>query len=100
MNQDIPGKTRINRRAFLNQAAGFTAGTALGMTAISYGRILSANDRISHIKNPVAGGRGATDYNATIRGVRKNLILLDFFVYNRRFEPLYQQMRSRLAKRR
>jgi hypothetical protein len=47
MNQEIAGKTRIDRRSFLNRAAGLAAGTAVGMTAISYGRILNANDRIS-----------------------------------------------------
>ena len=47
MNQENPVNTRINRRTFLNQAAGLAAGSAVGMTAISYGRILSANDRIS-----------------------------------------------------
>ena len=59
----------------------------------------SVNDRIARIRNPIAGGAGATDYNAIIRGVKKNLILLDFFVFNRRFEPFYQQTRARLAKR-
>ena len=47
MNQENPVNTRIDRRTFLNQAAGLAAGSAVGMTAISYGRILSANDRIS-----------------------------------------------------
>jgi predicted dehydrogenase len=48
----------MNRRTFLNQAAGLAAGTAAGMTAISYGRVLNANDRISlgHIG---IGSRGA-----------------------------------------
>ncbi len=60
----------------------------------------SEKDRIAQIKNPVAGQRGGGDFGAIIRGVRKNLILLDFFVYNRKFEPFYQQTHARLAKRR
>ena len=47
MNQEKTGKNSMDRRAFLNRAAGLAAGTAVGMTALSYGRILSANDRIS-----------------------------------------------------
>jgi predicted dehydrogenase len=37
----------INRRSFLNRTASMLAGTALGATAASYGRIVGANDRIS-----------------------------------------------------
>src|SRR5207247_7571833 len=39
---------QINRRSFLGQAGAVAIGTgALGSTALSYGRILGANDRIS-----------------------------------------------------
>jgi hypothetical protein len=54
-------------------------------------------DKIAVIKNPVTDGKGKGDYEASIRGLRKNLILLDFFIYDRRFEPFYQQTRSALA---
>ncbi len=37
----------INRRSFLNRTASMLAGTALGTTAVSYGRIVGANERIS-----------------------------------------------------
>jgi len=43
---DTPENT-INRRSFLNRTASMLAGTALGASAASYGRILGANDRIS-----------------------------------------------------
>jgi hypothetical protein len=59
---------------------------------------LSNQDRIAHIKNPLARAKGGSDFDATIRGVRKNLILLDFFIYNRKSEPIYQQTRTKLAK--
>ncbi len=53
MSQD-----KINRRSFLNRGAKIAAGTALGTTALSYTRILGANDRISlgHIG---VGNRGS-----------------------------------------
>jgi predicted dehydrogenase len=38
--------TSIDRRSFINQSARIAAGAALGTTALSYGRILGANDRI------------------------------------------------------
>jgi predicted dehydrogenase len=48
----------INRRSFLNRTASMLAGTALGATAASYGRILGANDRVSlgHIGVGSRGG--------------------------------------------
>ena len=37
---------RVDRRSFLNTAAGVVAGSAFATSALSYGRILGANDRI------------------------------------------------------
>jgi len=54
---DKPEST-IDRRSFLNRTASLLAGTALGATAASYGRIVGANDRISlgHIGIGSRGG--------------------------------------------
>ena len=51
-------ETSINRRSFLNRTASILAGTALGATAASYGRIVGANDRVSlgHIGIGSRGG--------------------------------------------
>jgi len=38
---------RLDRRAFLGRSAGIAGGAALGATALSYSRILGANDRLS-----------------------------------------------------
>jgi predicted dehydrogenase len=48
----------LNRRLFLNRTASLLAGTALGTTAASYGRIVGANDRLSlgHIGVGSRGG--------------------------------------------
>jgi predicted dehydrogenase len=40
-------RSKIGRRSFLNQSARLAAGAAVGTTALSYSRILGANDRIS-----------------------------------------------------
>ncbi len=51
-------ENKLNRRSFLNRAAGIVAGSALGTTALSYASIAGANDRISlgHIG---VGSRGS-----------------------------------------
>jgi hypothetical protein len=47
----------------------------------------------------VKGGEGEADFHASLRGVRKDLILLDLFVYERRHEPFFQRAQEALAKR-
>ena len=48
---------RIDRREFLGQSARATGGIALASTALSYSRILGANDRIS-LGHVGVGSRG------------------------------------------
>ena len=57
---------KIDRRAFLNTAAGVVAGSALASTALSYDRIIGANDRIAlgHIG---VGNRGSGLHMMTSR---------------------------------
>src|SRR5262245_27359845 len=48
MEVNMNSSQKINRRSFLNQAAGLAAGaSAISNTALAYGRMLCANDRIS-----------------------------------------------------
>ena len=51
-------------------------------------------DKVAAIKPPKLDAAGRPDYDATLRGLRKNLILLDFFVYGRRFEPYFEKSKS------
>jgi len=60
----------------------------------------SRKDRIAPIKNPVADEKAKADFDTSLRGVRKNLILLDFFVYERKFETMYEKARAAQAKTR
>ena len=56
-------------------------------------------DRVGAIKPPVIDAAGRTDYDASIRGIRKNLVLLDFFVYGRRAEPFYERAQKALGSK-
>jgi hypothetical protein len=55
-------------------------------------------DKVGAIKPPPLDPAGQPDYDASIRGVRKNLILLDYFVYGRRFEPFFERARQAAQK--
>lgn len=57
----------------------------------------SARDRVAAIPSPGNAEAVRTDFEATVRGVRKNLILLDVFVYGRRFEPFFKKAQEALA---
>ena len=54
----------------------------------------AAGDRVGQIKPPKIGPEGKPDYEASLRGIRKNLILLDFFVYGGRFEPFFERAKE------
>jgi hypothetical protein len=55
-------------------------------------------DRVATIKAPLLDAGGHPDYQASLRGIRKNLILLDFFVYGRRFEPYFVKAKQAAEK--
>src|SRR5436190_11171659 len=55
-------------------------------------------DKVAAIKPPPLGPGGQPDYQASLRGIRKNLILLDTFVYGRRFEPFFERARQAAGK--
>lgn len=58
----------------------------------------SDKDGVAKIENPVADGKGRADFEASIRGIRKNLILLDIFVYEQMNEPYYARAQEAIRK--
>jgi hypothetical protein len=59
----------------------------------------SDKDKVGKIPDPTSDDEGRADFRASLRGIRKNLILLDFFVYDLRHEPFYERSREALEKR-
>ena len=53
-------------------------------------------DKLAAVKAPVSDPAGRPDYDAALRGLRKNLILLDDFVYGKRFEPYFERAQQAL----
>jgi hypothetical protein len=58
----------------------------------------SEKDKVGRIPDPTPEGPGRQDFRATLRGIRKNLILLDLFAYELRNEPYYERAREALGK--
>ncbi len=55
-------------------------------------------DKVAAIKPPIIDPSGKPDYDASVRGIRKNLILLDYFVYSQRFEPFFVRAQQAAGK--
>lgn len=58
----------------------------------------SEKDKVGKIKDPATDEQSKPDYQATLRGIRKNLILLDMFVYELKNEPYYERAKESIAK--
>ena len=59
----------------------------------------SKADRLARVKAPgTLEPSGQYDYQASLRAVRKNLILLDFFVFGKRSEPFFLRASEARAK--
>jgi hypothetical protein len=59
-----------------------------------------ASDKVARLKPPAALPEVARpDWDATLRGLRKNLILLDMFAYDMRHEPFYKRAEEARQKK-
>jgi hypothetical protein len=88
---ESPAARALRNKEFRAQFAGLTLGDFYKhdyYAAIDPG---AKADRLAAIKPPVFDAAGKPDYEAAWRGIRKNLILLDFFVYGRRFEHFLRE---------
>lgn len=56
-------------------------------------------DKLGAVKPPAMDPEGRSDYEASLRGLRKNLILLDYFVYGRRFDAYYERAQQAMQTR-
>jgi len=94
---ESPAARELRSKEFRAQFAGLTLGDFYKHDYYAAVEPGSKADKVGAIRPPVLQGGGQADYAAALRGVRKNLILLDAFVYGRRFEPFFE--RAQQARR-
>jgi len=92
---ESPAARQLRNKEFRAQFAGLTLADFYKHDYYTATDTTAKTDRLAAIKPPEIDAAGKPDYDASLRGVRKNLILLDFFVFGRRFEPFFE--RARLA---
>lgn len=96
---ESPAAAALRDKAFRSQFEGLTLADFYKHDYYSAAEPGSPADKIAGLKPPKIEPAGKPDYDATLRGLRKNLILLDFFVYGRRFEPFFEKAQAAKAGR-
>jgi hypothetical protein len=91
---ESPAARQLRAKEFLAQFAGLTLADFYKHDYYAAADPGSKADKVGAIQPPALDPAGKPDYLAAVRGVRKNLVLLDYFVYGRRFEPYYERARK------
>jgi hypothetical protein len=94
---ESPAAKALRDKAFRAQFEGLTLADFYKHDYYAAADPKAAADKVGRLALPDVGPAGAVDREAALRGLRKNLILLDFFVYGRRFEPFFE--RAQKARR-
>ena len=95
---ESPAAKALRSREFRNQFAGLTLADFYKHDYYRAAEPGSEKDRVGRLAAPGLSDAGKPDFEASLRGVRKNLILLDIFAYGLKFEPYFQRAQEALAK--
>ena len=94
---ESPAAAALRDKAFRAQFEGLTLGDFYKHDYYAAAEPGAEADKVGKLAPPKVDAAGKPDYDATIRGIRKDLILLDFFVYGRRFEPYFEKAQAAKA---
>ena len=95
---ESPVARQLRSKEFRGQFTGLTLGDFYKHDYYAAADPGAAADKVGAVKAPPLDPGGQPDYQASLRGIRKNLILLDFFVYSRRFEPFFERAQQARQK--
>jgi hypothetical protein len=95
---ESPEAKALKNKEFRNQFSGLTLGDFYKHDYFSKAEPTNTADKINTILVSVQDGKKGPDFTASVRGIRKNLILLDMFMYNRKFEPFFQRTLDLMRK--
>ena len=89
---ESPGGTALRAKETREQFVGLSLADFYKHDYFAVAEPGHASDKIGLLKPPAALPDSAKpDWDATLRGLRKNLILLDLFAFDRRHEPFYKR---------
>jgi hypothetical protein len=89
---ESPGGAALRNPATLGQFAGLSLADFYKHDYFAAAEPNNKADKVGLLAPPADLPEAAQpDWNATLRGARKNLILLDLFAFDRRHEPFYER---------
>lgn len=91
---ESPGADQLRNKDFRGQFESLTLADFYKHDYYVAAKPKTVNDRLAKITPPKLEPNIKQDYEASLRGIRKNLVLLDFFVFDRRFEPFFEKSRK------
>lgn len=95
---ESPAARQLKAKGFRAQFEGLTVADFYKHDYYAVAGPPGDKDKVGRIENPVKEADARQDFLATVRGVRKDLILLDMFIFQRRHEPFYQRAQEAIAK--
>jgi hypothetical protein len=95
---ESPAARQLRSKEFRAQYTGLTLADFYKHDYYAQVQAGAKADKVAAIKPPVIDANGKPDYEASVRGIRKNLILLDYFVYGQRFEPFFIRAQQAAGK--
>lgn len=95
---ESPAARQLRSKEFLSQFEGLTLADFYKHDYYATVNPTAKADKVAAIRPPVFDASGRPDYDASLRGLRKNLILVDFFVYGKKFEPYFDRARQAVEK--
>lgn len=95
---ESPAAKALKSKTFRSQFNGLTLADFYKHDYFAVADPKSDKDKVGRIAAPDVGDAGKQDYQATLRGIRKNLVLLDMFVYGLKYEAYYQRTQESLGK--
>ncbi|MCW8133589.1 MAG: hypothetical protein KIS92_24810 [Planctomycetota bacterium] len=96
---ESPAAKQLKSKEFLAQFNGVTLADLYKHDYYKVADPKSEKDKLGNLQPPAnLDEKGKPDYEASLRGIRKNLILLDLFVFEQKAEPFYQRAQESIAK--
>lgn len=95
---ESPAARQLRTKEFRTQFEGLTLADFYKHDYYAVADPRAKADKVAALKPPPLDASGRPDYDASLRGIRKNLILLDFFVYDRKSEPYFERAQQAAAK--
>jgi hypothetical protein len=96
---ESPAAAALRKKTFRNQFTGLTLADFYKHDFYVVAEPTNDKDRIAAIKPDGVPSAGMVDYQATIRGLRKNLVLLDVFAFDRRSDLYWDRSQQALQQR-